>query len=279
MSGTKDMSDTLAEVFGTKVASAEDLEKTAQQEFFVGLCNEQGIKLAELSDKEVQQLWDVAMDMRKEAGEMPPQFAKKDEKGEKPGDKEGKEHEAKEKEKEAAAKEAAAVSEFNEKRAAAVKVAEADAMGRIMAHSFVEELNKITEKTAGFPFPPKKDGEEKGEKKKDGKDEEKGEKKEASSAEKAAALIASFQNKTAGVATAAGTSSMPNFDERAAWHAIEMLKTAGVDADEAFAKVNAAYTLGLKESVKVAAAADINAGLEIRALEICEAAGFAVTWA
>lgn len=278
MSGAKSMSDTLGEVFGTKVASAEDLEKAAQQEFFVSLCNEQGIKLAELNDSQIQQLWDAALEMRKEAGEMPPQFAKKDgDKGK--GDKESKEHEAKEKEKEAAAKEAAAVAEFNEKRAAATKVAEADAMGRIMAHSFVAELNKIAADGGGFPFPPKKDGEEKGEKK-DGKDEEKGEKKkEASSAEKAAALVAAFQSKTAGAASVSGASTMPNFDERAAYAAIDMLKQAGFDADEAFAKVNAVYTLGLKESVKVASAPDINAGLEIRALEICEAAGFPVNWA
>lgn len=279
MSGTKanDMSDVLGEVFNTKVASAtpEDLEKQAQVQFFNGLCKEQGIDVKELTDPQIDQLWKVAMEMRKEAGDMPPQFAKKD-----GDDKEGKKPEEKkpeDKEKEAAAaKVAAAEAEFNEKRAAAVKIAEADAMGRIMAHSFVEELGKIAEKGGGLPFPPKKEGDDKGDDK--DKDKDKDGKKEASAAEKVAALVTAFQSKTAGAAPAADGSSTPNFDEQAAYHAIELLKQAGVDAEVAFSKVNAAYTLGLKESVKLASAPDVKAGLEIRALEICEAAGFPVNW-
>jgi hypothetical protein len=277
MSGANDMSEVLAAAFSTsKVASAtpEDIEKRAQIEFFNGLCKEQGINVADLNDEQVDQLYKAAMDMRKEAsekeaGEMPPQFAKKD--GDKKDEKKGEDKD--EGKKEAEAKVAAAEAEFMAKKAAATKVAEADAMGRIMAHSFVAELDKIAEARGGegFPFPPKKDG-DKDEKKDEKKD---GEKKEASSAEKAAAVISAFQNKTAG---AAGGSSTPNFDEQACYHAIEMLKTAGVNADEAFGKVNAVYTLGLKDSVKLASAPDAAAGLEIRALEICEAAGYAVTW-
>lgn len=282
MSGANDMSSTLGEVFGTnKVASAtpEDLEKRAANEFFIGLCKEQGINIKELADKELNDLYKAAMDMRKEsaakeAGEMPPQFAKKD--GDKKDEKKPEDKKDEGKDKEAAAKAAAAEAEFNAVKTAATKVAEADAMGRIMAHSFVAELNKIAEKGGGFPFPPKKDGEEKAEKK-DGKDEEKEEKKEASSSEKAAALVSAFRDKTAGTAPAAG-SSTPNFDETACYHAIEMLKAAGVNGDEAFAKVNAVYVLGLKESEKIASAPDAAAGLEIRALEICEAAGYPVEW-
>ena len=277
MSGANDMSAVLAEAFSTtKVASAtpEDVEKRAQIEFFNGLCQEQGINIAELNDEQVDLLYKAAMDMRKEAGEMPPQFAKKD------GDKKDKEPDGDKDDakKEAEAKIAAAEAEFMAKKAAATKVAEADAMGRIMAHSFVAELDKIAEARGGegFPFPPKKDGD-----KKDEKDEKKdGEKKEASSQEKAAALISAFQNKTAGAApqAAGGGSSTPNFDEQACYHAIEMLKAAGVNADEAFGKVNAVYTLGLKDSTKLASAPDATSGLEIRALEICEAAGYPVTW-
>lgn len=279
MSGTN-MSDVLGEVFNTKTASAtaEDLEKTAQLDFFTGLCKEQGIDVHALTDPQIEQLWKVAMDMRKEAGELPPAFAKKDDdKGEKKKD----EKKGDDKEKEAAAKAVAAEAEFNEKRAAAVKVAEADMMGRIMAHSFTQELQKIAEKDGGFPFPPKKDGDDKGDKGDAKKDDKDGEKKEASAADRVAALVRSFQEKTATAAPAAaeGSSTTPNFDEVAAYRAIDLLKEAGVDAELAHNKVSAAYTLGLKDSVKLASAPDAKAGLEIRALEICEAAGFQVNWA
>lgn len=278
MSGANDMSSTLGEVFGTiKTASpsAEDLEKRAQVEFFNGLCKEHGINIKALNDKQVDDLWKVAMDMRKEAGEMPPQFAKKDG-DDKGGDKkpEAKDDKADKEKEAAAAKVAAAEAEFTAVKTAATKVAEAEAMGRIMAHSFVNELDKIAEKReGGFPFPPKKDGDGKGDKEKDGKE------KEASSADKAAALVAAFQSKTAGTAPAAeGASNTQNFDELAAYRAIDLLKEAGVDADEAFSKVSAAYILGLKESTKLASAPNAAAGLEMRALEICEAAGYAVNW-
>lgn len=280
MSGANDMSSTLSEVFGTsKVASAtaEDIEKRAANEFFIGLCKEQGINIKELNDSQLDDLYKAAMDMRKEAGEMPPQFAKKD------GDDKDKKTEGKkdgdDKEKEAAAasaKLAAAQAEFDAVKTAAVKVAEAEAMGRIMAHSFVSELDKIAEKNGGFPFPPKKDGDDKDkDDKKDGKEDGK---KEASSADKAAALVAAFQAKTAGAAPAVSGSTTSNFDELASYRAIDLLKEAGINPDEAFGRVNAVYTLGLKESTKLASAPDANAGLEIRALEICEAAGYEVTW-
>ncbi len=275
MSGAQDMSDLLASTFGTKVAHAtpEDLEKRAQVEYFNGLCKEQGIDIQQLNDAQVDELYKVAMEMRKEAGEMPPQFAKKDDdKKDEPEKKGDKDDEAKE----AEAKIAAAEAEFMAKKAAAVKVAEADAMGRIMAHSLVAELDKIAAERGGspFPFPPKKDGDDK-DKKDDKKD---GEKKEASAADKAAALISAFQSKTAGAASD-GSSTTPNFDEQACFRAIAMLKEAGVASEEeAYNKVNAVYVLGLKESTKIASAPNAAAGLEIRALEICEAAGYQVTW-
>lgn len=272
MSGAKDLSETLSEVFGTKVASVEkspeELEKEASIEFFHGLCQEQGVDLNKLSDNDVETLFKAAMDMRKEAGEVPPQFAKKDDK--KPEEKGGEEDDKK---KEAAAKEALAVSEFMSKKAAATKVAEADAMGRIMAHSFVSELSKIAEKDGGFPFPPK------GKDEKDGKDGKDDGKKEASAADRVATLLASFQAKTASAPAAVeGGSTTPAFDEYAAHQAIDMLKQAGVDETLAYNRVNAVYTLGLKDSTKIASAADTQEGLRLRALEICEAAGFAVDW-
>lgn len=286
MSGANnDMSAVLGEVFGTtKVASAteEDMLKQAQADFFGGLCREQGINVDDLTDEQIEPLWKVAMEMfseqQKTAGEMPPQFAKKDgDKDDKGGKPEGKKDDA-DKEKEAAATRLQlAEAEFNEKRAAATKIAEAVAMGQIMAHSFVEELSKLAGKDGGgFPFPPKNEGKEKDEK--EGKDGKDGKEKEASSAEKAAALVNAFQTATKTASPAAGTST-PNFDETAAIRAIELLKEAKVCDDQmAFNRINAVYVLGLPESVKIASVSNVNDALHLRALEFCEAAGFQVAW-
>lgn len=263
------MHSLLGEVFGTNATatghSPEDLEKQANFEFFGALCKEHGINVQSLNDTQVSELYKVAMDLRKEAGEEP----KKPEEKKPEGKPEEKEKEAQ------AAKLAAAEAEFQEKRAARVKVAEAEYMGRIMAHAMMDELNKIKTAMDGGapPFPPKKDEEKGEEKKPEGKEEGK-EKKSA--AERVAAVVA--QPKTAAVQAPAATSSMPTFDEVAAYTAIDMLKEAGVDPEVAFARVNAAYTLGLQESTKVASVDDVRAGLNIRALEICEAAGFPVNW-
>lgn len=266
------MNQLLAEVFQTKTASAEpteaDFMKKANLEFFEALCREQNINVAELTEPQLEVLFKTAMEMKEAGEEGKPSF---------PPKKEGKEEEKEEKgKKEAEAKVAAANAEYQEKRAAAIKVAEADFMGRIMAHSLVDELSKI--KTAMEegkpPFPPKKD-----EKKDDDEKEEAKEKK--SSAANAAALIEAFnRSKTASAPASAspGASSTPNFDELAAYHAIDMLKAAGCDPELAFNKVNAAYTLGLAESTKLASAGTQEQALHVRALEICESAGFPVDW-
>jgi hypothetical protein len=265
------MSSLLADVFNTKTAAVhteEDLVKQADYEFFGALCRKENIDVSQLTDEKVADLFKVAMQL-KAAGEG------------KDGH-EGKETKEKEKAEEAALKEkeAAARAEYQEKRAAAVKCAEAEAMGRIMAHSFVDEMAKVSAAMGGFPFAKKeegKEGKEEGkEKKEEGKEKkDEGGEKEASVA-RANAVIAAFeQAKTASVP---GSTSTPNFDEIAAWHAIDLLKQAHVDEKVAFERVNAAYVLGLPESVKMASAADENKALELRALEICDAAGFQVDW-
>lgn len=273
------MTDQLGEIFGTvKEASAtavatptqEDLEKQAQVSFFTDLCAEKGIDVSKLNDDQVNSLFKTAMEMKAagEAEESPDAKAKKAK------------DEADAKSKEASAsKLAAASAEYQEKRAAAVKVAEADAMGRIMAHAYVDELRKI----AG-EMPPAfaaaiagKKGDEGGDKpeKKDEKDEkEEKSKKEASA--KAAALITEFEKTKTASAAPAGT---PSLDEVAGNHAIDLLKQAGVDANEAVSRINAVHTLGVPDGAKVASAANLDAAVHVRALEYCEAAGYAVDWA
>ncbi len=261
------ISDDLAAIFGTSTKTAaaqptvEDLEKQAQIDFFSSLCVEKGIDIEKLEETQLADLFKTAMEMRKTASS-----------GDDDKEKKAKEEEAKKKE--ADAKLASANAEYAEKRAAAQKVAEADAMGRIMAHSYVDELKKIAgEMPPQFMQGKKNDGDA-DDKGKDGKDKEKKEedaKKEASA--KAAKLIQEFTSKTAGA-----PAPTPSLDELAGNHAIDMLKQAGVDGAMAIARINAVHTLGVAESTKIASQTSTEAAIHVRALEYCEAAGFAVDW-
>lgn len=108
------MNDFLASYYGTAAAAEtapEDLQKQAEIELFGKLAASQNIDLNTLPDEQVEQLF---ADFQKQASE-----EKKDDK----------EDEAK--------------KELEEKKAASEKVAEADSLGRIMAHAYVDELRKI----------------------------------------------------------------------------------------------------------------------------------------
>lgn len=262
MSGMNEM---LGDVFGTKVAhdalahTDEDLEKRANLEYFNKLCDAEGIKLAELNDEQVTRLWHAAMEKQaEEAGSTPAEKAPPEKKDDST-------------DKEASEKRAAANREWLEKKAAAAKVAEAETMGKIMAHAYVAELRKIAEAMEGEGKAPPFGGKDE---KKEEKDEE-GKEKE-SSAQRAERLIAALADKEKQASPTSSTTS--NLDEVAAWHAIDMLKKAGVNEELAFKRVDAAYTLGLKESTKIASAQSEAAAVHVRALEICEAAGFQVDW-
>jgi hypothetical protein len=257
------MSSMLGEIFGTKTAAAvthtdEDVVKEASLQFFGALCAQEGIDVNQLSDEQATELFKVAMaikEAKEEEGEEAPKAEKKEEGGKAPPF--GKKHEAgesKEKEEKEEKKEAA-VAEWAEKRASAVKVAEAVAQGQIMAHAFVAELQKVAAQMNGEqPAEPA-----------------------ASSQEKAAAIITAFnQMKTA--APIAANTATPNFDELAAVRAIDMLKQAEYDENLAFQRIQAVFTLGLAESTKIASVADPDTALTVRAYEFCEAAGFPVDW-
>jgi len=263
-----EMSQLLGQIFNTmeKDASApteEDLVKQANLQFFGELCRAEGINVEHLNDNQVADLFKVAMEVK----------AEKD--GEKPGKEgkpEGKKPEEKEKEA-AAAKLAAANEEYLQKRAAHVKCAEADFMGRLMAHSFADEMRKIA--ASENPFAKKPEGKEG----KEGKeDKEKEEKEKEASVRRAAELVAALEQSKQASAASTSATSTPNFDEVAAYRAIDMLKSASVDADLAFNRINASFVLGFPESVKMAAASTPEQALEYRALELCEAAGFQVDW-
>jgi hypothetical protein len=67
-------------------------------------------------------------------------------------------------------------------------------------------------------------------------------------------------------------------DELAMEQAIYKAAAAGFDVDEAAERVAAALTLGIEDSAKIAAANDVDAAVDIRALEMLDAAGYPVTW-
>jgi len=130
------MDEQLAQIYGTNQSADDDLEKVAAAELLVKLAAENGINLDALSD---QQVGELVTELYKAAEEAPP-FPPAAEKKEEPKEEEKKE------EKESPAEEK---KEEEAKKEASEKVAEADFLGRVMAHSMVQELRTI-EKQAGW---------------------------------------------------------------------------------------------------------------------------------
>jgi len=120
------MDQFLAEYYGTGggVAEATDdgMGKQAQVELFAKMAAAEGIDLNQLTDAQVETLYNNTFS--KEASD------DKDE-----DDKDGGEKKEKAKE------------EHEEKKAQQEKLGEADFLGRVMAHAYVQELNKIAEAT------------------------------------------------------------------------------------------------------------------------------------
>jgi hypothetical protein len=133
----------LAEHYGTdaavKTAAAnqEDLEKQASVDLFMKLAAEQNIDLAAMKPEQVNELY-----ARFIKNASAPEAAA-------PVTKTAEEEEAeKKKELEEKAKE-----EHEEKKAQAEKVAEADFLGRVMAHAYCNEMRKIAEAAAAGEAP------------------------------------------------------------------------------------------------------------------------------
>ncbi len=285
------MNELLAAHYGTngqtKVASApspEDLEKAAQMDLFAKMAAANNIDVSKLTDAQIEQLYN---DTFSKQAELPPQFAahvkgKEDGKGD--GDKDEKKD-----------LEEKAKKEHEEKKAASEKIAEAETLGRVMAHSFVAEMKKIAADAAE---------KEKEEKEKEHKPEhEKEKEKEAAMpaallkglehakghAGKAMEHAAKHPGATHGAAAAggaaAGAAAMHHhkkasaIDTLALEVAVHMAHDAGLDAEVAGQKVAAVMALGLLgESEKVASAANVETAVQIRALEFLEKAGYSVIW-
>lgn len=256
MSGMKDY---LKVAFGDQ-GQAEvpaDSEKVAHMQMFCKLAADNGVDLSTLNDEQVNSMLStfVAKLASDEGHE-----EKKDEK-EHMAPPFGKKHEDEKKEKEAAAqREFAAQKEWSE------KLAEADHLGRTMARSYADELQKLagvkidgTTKAAGaFAAAMKVAGKEEKEEKKEHEKEEK--------------------EHEHGKAPPFGKKEASALDEMAAFRAVEMAIEAGLDKELTIRKIAAVLELGPPESTKLAAAESYAQGRDIRALELLEAAGFPVTW-
>lgn len=280
------MNEFLAQHYSTAGATAE-IEKTAGEvsdddkiAVFAKIAKDNGIDLSGESDERLEQLFNATFS-EKQAGEMPPQFAKKDEKSD--------EDKKKDEEKE---KKAAAEAEFREKQAAQQRFEESDFCGRVMAHAYVNEMRKIaasvtpaapeekvivTDKTAAptetlrerllklAEFPPKKDEDKKDEKKDDKGDDK--DKKEGKS------LPPWMKDKEASA-----------LNELGAQRAVEMIAAFRTDDDRGYdvkvaaERISAVHTLGIDDDTKIASAADGDAAITIRALEYLERAGYPVNW-
>jgi hypothetical protein len=250
------MNPFLARMYGTPGAPTdEDLEKVAAAQLFAKLAKDNNINLDDLTNDQIAGLWDEVMP--KEAGELPPALAaaaaaKKGE-GKEEEKKEEKKDE-KEEEKESQAKEAA-VQEFMQKKAHVDQMAYMDYCGRVMAHSYVDELTKIGQSM-----------------------QEGGEKPEPETEAEHAERISKLAEAAPGVQAEASQTTTQNLDYFAAQHAVELAKKANVAEDEVVSRLNALLTLGPKDSEKIASAQNVDQALDIRALELLEQAGYEINW-
>ena len=132
------MNEYLAQLYGTegteKVAEEETV-KLANAELFAKLAADNGVDLSQMQPEQIGELY---------ASVFPEEAAKLAEESEKKEDAKDESEEKKEEAKEDE-KKASAELYFQEKRAFQEKFAEADLMGRVMAHSFMQELGEIKE--------------------------------------------------------------------------------------------------------------------------------------
>ncbi len=263
------MNEFLSQFYGT---NTELEEKTAssndeQVAMFAKLASDNGIDLSQLNDEQLETLYTETFS--KQAGEIPPQFRKTD------GDNDGKVNDGKPSER----KERKEEKDDDEKKASAERLEkqaqEADFMGRIIAHSYVNELRKIAAdaeaKTASVETGLRDrllkvaNAKAEDDKNHDGKKDkdQKGEKK----------MPPWMKDKEASA-----------LNEAAAQHAMELLSEYNKTASEQFDlkvavdRLAAVHTLGLGDSEKVASAVNAETATQIRALEYLESAGYPVKW-
>jgi len=123
------MNDWLAQMYNTNGAG-EELEKQAQTDLFCKLAAENNIDLSQMSEREIGNLY----------AQVFPKHA--EEEGSEEDEEEDEEEKKKKKDEE---EKTSAAHYWMQKRASQEKIAEADMMGRVMAHAFTQELELIKE--------------------------------------------------------------------------------------------------------------------------------------
>ena len=266
------MNELLASHYGTNSEGAtEQLEKEAQTALFAKLAAENGIDLNQLSDDQISSLWDSTF---KEASD-----DDEDDKAEK------------------------AKKELDEKKEAMSKIAEADFLGRQMAHAYVDELDKIAgprwDKVKGHASSAGNylKSVAKGERARGafsslraGADAAKGETKGPHIKHHGKQLARGIAETGAmygggGAAAYMGGKKLMGgkkkrasaIDEFAFDLAVEKAAEAGFNSEEAAERMDALFTLdAYEDSAKIASASDLNEAVEIRSLELLEGAGYPI---
>lgn len=140
------MDPKLAAIYGTGITpqpEQSDLEKMAAAELLVKLAEEEGVDLDRFNDQEIASM---ITSLYKQAEETPAEEKKEEEKKEEKTSQFGAEHEKKE----TPAEEKKEEGEKKEEE----KVAEADFLGRVMAHAMVHELREIEKQAQEGPEMP-----------------------------------------------------------------------------------------------------------------------------
>jgi len=259
----------LAKLYGT--APTEDQEKVAQLELFAKLAADQGIDLNEMSSDQIQYLYDSTFNKVAE------------------DEKEDDEEKDEEKEKKA-------YDEFAAQKEWQDKVAEADTLGRYMAHAYVQELDNIKEASRVGKAFKAVDKHIQGVGKRVAEIGTRTSKGTAGNLHPGTSRALGGAAYAGGAAGAAGagygaTKAVKHFtkkkeeskeasalDELAAETAVKIAAEAGYDADEAANRLTAVLTLGPAESQKLASAQDFDQAQHLRALELLEAAGYPINW-
>lgn len=249
------MNEWLAQMYGTNGTTPQETTspetiKLANAELFAKLAAQTGIDLSRMTPEDIGTLYAEVFPEETKTAEGGFPFPPKKNGEEKKEDKDEKK-DKKDDDKDEDEKKAAALAYHAEKRGFAEKVAEADTMGRVMAHAMVQELGRIEQaKTAGD--------------------------KMSQLGNLGGHAIPKGGDKP--TAKKAMSKEAAAFDEIAANHAIKLAADSGYDVNEAHRLVSAVYTLGLKESEKVASVQDADGAIHVRALEFLEAANYPVNW-
>jgi hypothetical protein len=271
------MSKFLAEFYGTDgsvkeaAAAAEDTEKMASVEIFMKLAKDQNIDLASMKQEEVNALYNGWVTKTSAATTATTKTAEEEE------------EEGKEKKKEEAKK------EFEEKKAQQEKIAEADFLGRVMAHSFAQESREIAKTASNLAAAKDFAGKSYMGAKNLGQHAHELKHKATEGAKAVGEHLGkNFTPYAVGAAGAAGATAghalgknkeSSAIEDLASYRAVTLAHENGLDAEEAARKIAAVIELGLnKPSEKIASAPDVETAVGIRALELLETAGYPVTW-